>query len=127
MTKKNTNETMWKGASAQIFANASALRESMTKSEKLLWEELKGKKFLGLKFRRQHPVLVYIADFYCHSLSLIIEIDGGYHLNENQQTKDKERTKALNFNGIEVVRFTNEEVENDMIGVLKTLGELVSS
>lgn len=82
MTKRNTKETTWKGAPAKV------LRGKMTPAEKLLWEELRGKKFMGLKFRRQHPVLVYIADFYCHSIKLIIEIDGGYHLGFLQMEKD---------------------------------------
>ena len=116
---------MWKGASPKIFGNAKALRDKMTPSEKLLWEELRGKKFMGLKFRRQHPVLVYIADFYCHSLKLIIEIDGGYHLGFLQMEKDLERTKDLEFNGLKVIRFTNDEVENDIQKVLAEIGECV--
>ena len=81
---------------------------------------------MGLKFRRQHPVLVYIADFYCHSLKLIIEIDGGYHLGFLQMEKDLERTKDLEFNGLKVIRFTNEGVENDMQKVLARVRECIS-
>ena len=73
------DESMFKGASAKIFKNAEVLRNRMTESESLLWDKLKSKKFHGLKFRCQHPIQTYIADFYCHKLKLIIEIDGGYH------------------------------------------------
>jgi len=121
MDKTNTNDTMWKGAPSGIFTNAIALRERMTPEEVLLWEELKRRKFLGLKFRRQHPIMVYVADFYCHSLKLIIEIDGGYHLTVTQRAKDKERTKNLEFNGIKVVRFTNEMINTNMPKVLVNL------
>ena len=121
MSDRNTNGTMWKGASPRIFANAKSLRESMTLTEKLVWEELKGKKFLGYKFRRQHPVLIYIADFYCHKLKLIIEIDGEYHLDEAQKVGDKERRDNLESNGLHVIRFTNDEVKNNMPKVLLQL------
>jgi very-short-patch-repair endonuclease len=127
LTKRDTKETLWKGAPASIFANAKALRERMTPAETLLWEELRQKKFMGLKFRRQHPILYYVADFYCHSLKLIIEIDGGYHLTENQKKLDKERSENLNHNGIKVIRFTNDEVENNRSEVLRRLGEYVKS
>ena len=112
------DESMFKGASAKIFKNAEVLRNRMTESELLLWDKLKSKKFHGLKFRRQHPIQTYIADFYCHKLKLIIEIDGGYHDSEEQTEIDNERTQTLEFNDIEVIRFTNEEVINNIDDVL---------
>jgi len=90
----------------------------MTQAESLLWEALKGKQLDGLKFRRQHPVHLYIADFYCHKLRLIIEIDGAYHNFEKQQLLDKQRTLDLESQGLKVIRFTNWEVENNLKGVL---------
>lgn len=93
----------------------------MTDAELLLWEKLKGNKFHGLKFRRQHPISNYIADFYCHKLKLIIEIDGGYHQIEEQKKYDKERTVNLNFNDIKVLRFSNEEI---IINIAKVLLEI---
>lgn len=125
MTKRDTKDTMWKGAPSRIFTNAQALRERMTPAEKLLWEELRNKKFMGLKFRRQHPILLYIVDFYCHSMKLVIEIDGGYHLSKKQQLEDNERTENLNFNGIKVIRFTNDQVEKKMDEVLAELKVIV--
>ena len=70
---------------------------------------MRGNKILGLKFKRQHPISLYIADFNCHKLKLIIEIDGGYHFTKKQIIKDEERTEILNSNALEIIRFKNEE------------------
>jgi very-short-patch-repair endonuclease len=112
------DQSMWKGAKPDTFSKANTLRNKMTVSEKLLWEKLKGKKLNNYKFRRQHPIQNFIADFYCHELDLIIEIDGEYHNNKEQFEYDKNRTGILNFNGIEVLRFTNFEVKNNVQLVL---------
>jgi len=118
---------MWKGATPVIFSNAKELRNKMTNAEVLLWDRLSSKKFQGLKFRRQHPIANYVADFYCHKLKLIIEIDGEYHQNEAQLKKDKERTENLVFNGIEVIRFTNKQVENEIEEVLVSIASFITS
>jgi len=97
------------GAPQKVFQNAKDLRRRMTASEKILWEELKQKK-VGVKFRRQHPIHVYILDFYCHELKLNIELDGKYHENEEQKQLDKERTQTLESIGINEIRFSNQEV-----------------
>ncbi len=123
--KIQLDESMWKGATPQIFSNAKQLRENMTNAESILWEKLKNNRFHGLKFRCQHPIHKYIADFYCHKLKLIIEIDGGYHLTKNQDEYDNERTENLEFNEIKVIRFTNEEVENNLENVLFKREELL--
>src|SRR5690606_19943087 len=112
------NDSMFRGAPASSFSNAESLRRNSTSAEAILWEELKGKKFHGLKFRRQHPVQLYIADFYCHKLKLVVEVDGGYHLNPNQIIADKERTEVLEELGLKVIRFTNEEILTHIDGVL---------
>jgi very-short-patch-repair endonuclease len=67
------------GATPEIFLRAAELRRNMTNAEKLLWQELRSKKILNLTFRRQHPVNMFIADFYCHKARLVIEIDGSIH------------------------------------------------
>src|SRR5690606_17029155 len=108
---------MWKGAAKESFIKARILRDNMTESEKVLWERLSKNQSEGLKFRRQHPILFYIADFYCHALRLIIEIDGGYHDTVEQKIKDDERTEHLKSNGITLIRFTNEGVLNNINGV----------
>ena len=92
-----------------------------TKAEKLLWEKLRNNQLEGLKFRRQHPVNIYIADFYCHKFKLIIELDGDYHNQEEQKQKDEVRTEVLRLNGLKIIRFKNEEVEQDINQVLTTI------
>ena len=104
------SDDMWKGASPQIFSNAKKLRDNQTEAEEKLWLAVKNNQLEGYKFRRQHPLSIYIADFYCHALKLVIEIDGGYHLVEEQRLLDKKRTIDIEFQGLKVIRFTNEEI-----------------
>lgn len=120
MRKKRTNhdEGMFKGAPSNSFMKAKELRENMTDAESLLWEKLKGNQLNNLKFRRQHPIGIYIADFYCHSLKLIIEVDGEYHNAIEQRKLDEERTKHIEAFQIKVIRFTNNEVLNRIDEVL---------
>ncbi len=92
----------------------------MTLAEKKIWYELLAKdKLNGLRFLRQKPIDEYIADFYCHKLKLVIEIDGESHLAEGAREYDEHRTKVLNAYGIEVIRYTNEEILNH-IGVVES-------
>ena len=127
--KKNPFEpdNMWKGAPSQIFSNAKKLRENPTKAEELLWLALKNNQVDGYKFRRQHPISIYIADFYCHRLKLVIEIDGGYHISEEQQHLDKERTATIEFQGLKVIRFKNEEVLLKLPEVINKIKEFIAS
>jgi very-short-patch-repair endonuclease len=120
-------DNMWKGAPASIFANAIKLRETQTEAEELLWLALKNNQVDGYKFRRQHPISLYIADFYCHKLKLVIEIDGGYHLVEEQQVLDKERTATIEFLGLKVIRFTNEEVLMKLPEVIDNIKSFIKS
>ena len=117
---------MWKDAPPSSFAKAVGLRIQMTDAEKLLWEELRNKNFQNLKFRRQHPIHLYIADFYCHELKLIVEIDGEYHHTEDQILKDNERTSYLNAHGVEVIRFTNSQVKQSLDSVLQAISDKAS-
>ena len=123
MKKLTTNyvEGMWKGAPTSIFGKAKDLRKTETEAEKLLWKNLTNNQLGGFKFRRQHPISLYIADFYCHKLKLIIEIDGGYHFTKKQIPKDEERTKILEFNGVNVIRFSNDEVLSNIDNVLNEI------
>jgi len=120
------NDSMWKGASPEIFSNAKDLRNNITEAERLLWEQLKSNKFHNLKFRRQHPILNYVVDFYCHKLKLIIEIDGGYHENKEQIEKDKQMAENLIFNELKVIRFTNRQVKDNIADVLIGIEELLA-
>ena len=85
----------------------------MTEAESLLWEHLR-KSQIGCKFRRQHPIGDYIADFVCLSKRIIVEVDGGYHLQPDVIQSDEERTAFLQEQGYKVLRFTNEEVINSI-------------
>ena len=100
--------------------NAVNNRKTPTDAETLLWQCLRDRQ-LGLKFRRQHAIGDYIADFICLEISLIIEVDGEYHNSEEQQEKDTIRTKYLNEQGFYVLRFTNNEVINQTEWVLKRI------
>ena len=90
----------------------------MTPAEKLLWQQLRGKK-LGVKFRRQHVIETFIPDFVALSIKLIVEVDGKIHL--KQKHRDKERTEFLEMMGYKVIRFTNEEVESDIDEVIRKI------
>ena len=113
------------GATAETKARAAALRKNMTDPEKYLWRYLRNRRMKGLKFRRQHPVDIFILDFYCHECRLAIEVDGGIHNTATQREWDENRTFELNELEIKVVRFTNEEVWDHMKEVLKQIANEV--
>jgi very-short-patch-repair endonuclease len=110
-------ESMYYGAKPETLAATKILRENMTTCEKLLWERLKLKQICGLRFRRQHPIDFFIADFYCHEARLVIEIDGDIH---NQKKEyDDGRSAEMEKYSIKVIRFTNSDVENKIEEVVK--------
>jgi very-short-patch-repair endonuclease len=117
----SVNVSMFYNAKTHIFEKAKMLRRTMTESEQKLWEELKGKKMLGLRFRPQHPIDIFIADFYCHSLKLVVEVDGGIHKSIEQKEYDFGREGELENWGLKVIRFTNEEIENNITQVRKEI------
>lgn len=98
---------------------ARKLRREQTEAEYLFWETVRGRRFHGLKFKRQVRIDKYIADFVCEHEKLIVELDGEQHA--VQETKDNERTDALQRHGYRVVRFWNEDVIRDMDYVLEEL------
>ena len=109
-----------------LIDNAQANRKEPTQAEEKLWQELKGKK-LEYKFRRQHLIDDFIVDFVCLNSKLIIEVDGGYHMDIEQQNRDIARTVVLDRLGYKVIRFRNEEVLNDINSVIaKIKSELKS-
>jgi len=105
---------MFYNAKPHTFKKAKELRDNMTEAELKLWGILNKKQIEGLRFKAQHPIDKYIADFYCHPLKLVIEIDGGIHLTRDQKEYDFGRTEELNNHGIKVIRFTNDEVINHL-------------
>ncbi len=114
------------GASKAIFQHAEVLRKNMTIAEKIVWERL-CKNQLGVRIRRQHPVWKYIADYYCHELKLIIEIDGEIHLLKESKEYDVGRESTLNEFGIEIIRFTNDQVINEIELVIEEITEKIKN
>lgn len=94
---------MFYGADKIIFQNAKALRNNLTAEEMILWGRLK-EYFPKYKFRRQHPISNYIADFYCHKLKLVIEVDGSIHSLDENIKLDEARQKNLENLGVKVFR-----------------------
>ena len=104
---------------------AKNLRKNMTKEEVKLWNILKGKSFEGLKFRRQVAIGEYIVDFLCSSNKIVIELDGGQHNEDNNVKYDQTRTKYLEENGYKVIRFWNNDVWNNIEGVIEKLRKIL--
>ena len=117
---------MFYGASPIIFELAKKLRNNVTPTEMILWGKLK-EYFPELKFRRQHPVSIYIADFYCHSQKLVIELDGSIHNVPDVKTNDIIRQKDLEDLGLKIIRFTNKEITNNLEQVLQTIEKNIKS
>ncbi len=113
-------------AGPEIFENARALRYNMTKAETILWGYLKGNQ-LDVRFRRQHPLGIYIADFYCHKHKLIIELDGSIHQLPEIAANDIKRQRNLEADGMKFLRFTNNEIFNQLEKVLTTIQKELSS
>lgn len=108
----------------KLFYRRKNLRNNATPQEILLWNKLKSSQ-LGIKFRRQHSIGGYIADFYCPSKKIIIEIDGSQHFEKEAIEYDEIRSAYFEGLDIKVLRFTNAEINTNMDGVLlKILSEL---
>ena len=102
-------------------------RKKQTNAEKIFWEAVRNRRFMGLKFYRQYPIFVdvdgretfFIADFFCFEKKLVVEIDGKIH--DYQKDYDALRTEIINRKGIDVIRFKNEEIEKNVDAVLRRL------
>ncbi len=101
------------------------LRREGTPAKRVLWEHLRKRQIEGLKFRRQHGISLCVLDFYCPEIKLCIEADGTVHDMPDAHVHDMERTRFLESNGIKVIRFHNEEIENDMDEVLRQIRQTV--
>jgi very-short-patch-repair endonuclease len=113
------------GARPSVFRNAFNLRKNLTEAEQILWSHLRDRQMEGVKFRRQHPMKGYVADFYAHEIKLAIEVDGGYHNEKVQKLYDNDREDVLAENGVIVLRFTNEEVINTINNVLSIISDKI--
>ncbi len=114
-------DNLHKGAIGKLYQYGRELRQSATNAEKILWEHLRNRKLNGLKFRRQHPIDKFIADFYCHEKKLVIELDGSVHDDKMNAQYDEARTYELKELSIRVIRFRNSEVEKNIEFVLKKI------
>ena len=101
---------------------ARSLRRNSTDAEQLLWQRLRNRQLAGLKFRRQVPMGPYVADFFCLKAGLIVEVDGGQHA--TAQDSDAARTAWLESRGYRVIRFWNNEVIENIQGVLETIARM---
>lgn len=106
---------------------ARELRQRETDAEKFAWELLRNRKFLDLKFRRQHQIGLYIVDFYCDEIKLVLELDGGIHLEKEQKEKDVIRDEYLESEGFTVLRIWNDVVLNKTEEFLKQIETIASS
>jgi len=115
------------GSSSFTFEKAVELRKRITKAEAVLWEELRNKRFMGLKFRQQHPIDRFIVDFYCHKHKLVIELDGSVHDLPEVAENDKNREAELTDLGLTILRFSNSIVLQSIQAVLNTIAKFISS
>ncbi|MEK7342622.1 MAG: endonuclease domain-containing protein [Pseudomonadota bacterium] len=102
------------------------MRKDMSLPEVLLWQRLRGQA-TGLKFRRQHPIGSYIADFYCSSLKLVIEVDGEIHDRGDQPRRDARRDAYMKENGYQVVRILASDILKDAEKAAAQIASLVAS
>ena len=112
---------MYYGAKLELFEFAKQMRHAPTEAEKRMWQILNKDDFRRYKFRRQHPLAKFIADFYSHQLLLVIEIDGGYHLRSEQKEYDIIRSEDMEVLGITTLRFTNDYILNNSEKVIVQL------
>lgn len=103
------------------------LRRNQTEAEKILWSRLRNRFCLGLKFFRQYSVGAYIIDFYCSEYKFAIELDGGQHAEDDSKEYDRIRTDYMKSKGIEVVRFWNNDVMQNIDGVFEEITRRLTS
>ena len=97
------------------------LRRNQTDAERALWGKVRNKQFFGMKFFRQYSIGPYILDFYCPAMKLVVELDGGQHNESDKKGRDAARSEYLKSQGIDVMRFWNNEVLLDIEGVLSKM------
>jgi very-short-patch-repair endonuclease len=107
------------GADNNTIHKARDLRKRMTPAERILWSCLRKNQVQGCRFRRQHPLGYYIADFYCVEIKLVIEIDGTSH--NGKEEYDEQREKTIKDYGLVIIRFTNEQVFTELNFVINTI------
>ena len=109
----------------RLLQTSRILRKKQTPWEKKLWKHLRAGRFKGLKFKRQVVIGDYIVDCCCFEKRLVIELDGGQHAEDQIQNPDIERQKFLESRGYTVLRFWNNEIENDLESVLERIRQVI--
>lgn len=118
-------QDLYTGFNRKLTGRARELRHNMTRQEKHLWYD-----FLSnypVKIYRQRSIDYFIADFYCSRAHLVIEIDGGQHYAEEELAYDKERTEAIEKQDLQVIRFTNREVDQRFEGVCRAIDRTIKA
>ena len=110
---------------AVLLERAKELRRNMTPAEQRLWQQLRANRLGNWHFRRQQIIDGFIVDFYCHQVGLVIEVDGPIH--ESQREADAEREAILRARGLKILRFTNQQVMNDMANVLNEIRQVLDA
>ncbi len=120
-------QNMFYGAAPVLFEFAKNNRNNLTEAESVLWRFLSNNQRKGFRFKRQHPIKYFIADFYCHSKKIIIEVDGGYHNIPEQYEYDRNRDYELEELGLKILHFTNEQVIFNIENVVKIIDSELNS
>ncbi|MDP4272209.1 MAG: DUF559 domain-containing protein [Bacteroidota bacterium] len=115
--------SMFYNAKPELYEKAKVLRNKMTPAEVVLWDRIRNNQ-LGVRFNPQHPIDIFIADFYCHKSKLVIEIDGEIH--SSQTEYDIGRTAEMESYGITVIRFTNDEIFNELERVMAEIRKCIT-
>ncbi|MEF3168824.1 MAG: DUF559 domain-containing protein [Deltaproteobacteria bacterium] len=123
-TRSYGAERSWRHVPQEHFQRARELRKETTPAERQLWHALRGEQ-LGVKFRRQHPIGPYIADFYSWEAGLVVEVDGDSHFTPESQAYDRDRDAYLNSLGLTVLRFSNQEISDQMEGVVGKIADIL--
>ena len=108
-------------------ANRKKLRRNSTQAEQILWECLKDRKFLGLKFKRQFSIDHFVLDFYCPKIKFAIELDGAVHLDDRVRNHDENRDGFLSAFGIKILRIKNEMVINNINKILELIKKNITA
>jgi very-short-patch-repair endonuclease len=127
MSRRVIERNMFYGAKKNIFLRAFELRNNMTVAEKVLWKELRNKSRFKERFKCQHPIGIFVVDFYCHRLSLVIEVDGGIHEDERVAEYDDGRSHDIEKFGFTILRFKNEEILENIESVITRIQKVIES
>jgi very-short-patch-repair endonuclease len=116
-----------KGVKRKNIEKCRNLRRNQTETEKKLWAILRSRKVGGIKFRRQFSIDNYVLDFYCPEYRLGIEADGGGHYEDRRKRRDKLRTRELSKSGVEILRFSDLDILNNIEGVWEVIRQTIEN